>query len=65
MGLNNTILWEFEGAGIQRYAIELTSIDTGRTGLFVEYEVDFTASAPVKRQLQINDRIFSELSRVD
>jgi hypothetical protein len=62
MSLNSIIRWEFEGSGLHKYQIEITSVDTGRTGLFVEYEVDFTGDVPIKRQLQMNDRAFSQLS---
>jgi serine/threonine-protein kinase len=63
VGLNKLIRWDFEGTGVQRYAIEITSPVTGRTVLFVEYEVDFTGITPVKRQIQINEQVFREVDR--
>jgi beta-lactam-binding protein with PASTA domain len=62
MSLNKTIHWEFEGTGVQTYAIEITSLDTGRTAVFVVYEVDFRGSEPVQRRVEMNDRVFTEIS---
>jgi len=63
VALNQTILWEFEGSGVQRYAIEITSLATGRTVLFCEYEVDFTGPEPVKTEIQLNGTAFTEANR--
>lgn len=61
--LNREIRWNFEGEGIQKYAMYFTSVATGRRAMFVEYEFDFTGYEVKKTLLHVNNRIFNELSR--
>ncbi|MCL2077472.1 MAG: Stk1 family PASTA domain-containing Ser/Thr kinase [Oscillospiraceae bacterium] len=65
MGLNKEIRWDVEGAGVHRYAINITSLETGKSGLFCEWEFNFTGAEPTKTQIQFNGGIFTYLSTPD
>ena len=43
------------------FALKLKSKDTGKEGIFVEYEIDFSAEKPVPVEIYKNSHIFEEL----
>jgi hypothetical protein len=68
LGINSRIFWEFTGTESRvEYAIEVESVATGRVGMFCRFEYDFTSANPnaTRRQILLNDGIFTYLSEPD
>lgn len=61
IGLVDKIEWEFKNSGVHEYAIMVTSIDTGASGLFLKSKVDFTVDPITKDHVVYNSSIFKEL----
>ncbi|MBQ8411247.1 MAG: Stk1 family PASTA domain-containing Ser/Thr kinase [Ruminiclostridium sp.] len=62
ISLTEKIEWEFSGSGVHEYAIMLTSVDTGATGLLFNMEVDFTTDPPTKDHHDtLNKKLFKQL----
>lgn len=62
ISLIDKIEWEFENSGIHEYAIQVTSVDTGATGLLYNMEVDFTQDPPTKDHHDtFNSKVFKQL----
>ena len=61
LSLTRKIEWEVSGTDVHTYSIMVTSLTTGKSGKFYEYEIDFTQNPPSKRQNDFNANIFSEL----
>ena len=66
ISLTNKIEWVFSNSGIHDYAIMVCSVDTGKEGLLVNYEVDFTKDPPTKDDHgTLNSKIFKQLMSAD
>lgn len=62
IGLAKNIKWEFSNSGVHDYAIMVTSVDTGATGLLINCEVDFTVDPPKKNDNgTFNSKVFKQL----
>ncbi|MBQ8903421.1 MAG: Stk1 family PASTA domain-containing Ser/Thr kinase [Oscillospiraceae bacterium] len=62
ISLIENIEWTFENSGVHEYAIRVTSVDTGATGLLYNMEVDFTQDPPVKDHHDtFNSKVFKQL----
>ncbi len=62
ISLIDKIEWTFENSGVHEYAIQVTSIDTGATGLLYNMEVDFTTDPPTKDHHDtFNSKVFKQL----
>lgn len=61
ISLTDKIEWQFSNSGVHEYAIMVTSVDTGATGLFVNMEVDFTTDPPQKTEIAFNKKVFKQL----
>jgi hypothetical protein len=60
--LEKEISWTVEGAKTHICSLYITSVETGKRALFYEYEIDFTKDPPISTQIEMNSRIFSEIS---
>ncbi len=66
ISLTKKIEWEVSGTDVHTYSIMVTSLQTGKSGLLYEMEVDFTQDPPTKNHNDtFNDGIFSELLSED
>lgn len=61
ISLTEKIEWKFSNSGVHEYAIMVTSVDTGATGLFLNMEVDFTTDPPTKTEITFNKKVFKQL----
>lgn len=62
LSLIDKIEWTFENSGVHEYAIQVTSVDTGATGLLYNMEVDFTTDPPTKDHHDtFNAKVFKQL----
>lgn len=66
ISLTKKIEWEVSGTDVHSYSIMVTSLQTGKSGLLYEMEVDFTQDPPTKNHNDtFNNGIFSELLNED
>ena len=62
ISLIDKIEWTFENSDVHEYAIQVTSVDTGATGLLYNMEVDFTTDPPTKdHHDSFNAKVFKQL----
>ena len=62
ISLIDKIEWTFENSDVPEYAIQVTSVDTGATGLLYNMEVDFTTDPPTKdHHDSFNAKVFKQL----
>lgn len=62
ISLIDKIEWTFENSDVHEYAIQVTSVDTGATGLLYNMEVDFTTDPPTKDHHDtFNSKVFKQL----
>lgn len=62
LSLTKKIAWEVSGKDIHTYSIVVTSLETGKSGVLYEMEVDFTQDPPTKdHHGTFNENIFKEL----
>ncbi len=62
ISLIDKVEWVFENSGVHEYAIQVTSVDTGATGLLYNMEVDFTTDPPTKDHHDtFNSKVFKQL----
>lgn len=62
LSLTKKIAWEVSGKDVHTYSIVVTSLETGKSGVLYEMEVDFTQDPPTKDHHDtFNENIFSEL----
>ncbi len=62
ISLIEKIEWTFENSDVHEYAIQVTSVDTGATGLLYNMEVDFTTDPPTKDHHDtFNSKVFKQL----
>lgn len=62
VALNKEILWKISGTGVKRYAIVVENPKTSERKTLIEVEVDFDADPVTKKNITLNDKVFSELS---
>ena len=62
VALNKEITWKIVGSGVKRYAIVVENPKTSERKTLVEVEVDFDADPVTKKQITLNDKVFSELT---
>lgn len=53
--------WTFSNSGIHDYAITVSSVAAGRSGIFFDCTVDFTQDPPQKEYKTFNAKVFAEL----
>lgn len=61
--LRRDLSWEFENTGVHVYTMYLTSMKTGLSAKFLEYEFDFTGEEVKGTELYFNKQIFSEIDK--
>lgn len=62
LSLTKKITWEVSGKDVHTYSIVVTSLETGKSGVLYEMEVDFTQDPPTKDDHgTFNANIFNEL----
>ena len=65
VGLKKTLDWTVDGTDVHRYAIYVSSPETGKRTLYAEYEVDFTGDSPTYKMIQRNKFALTEVSKSD
>ncbi len=62
LSLTKKITWEVSGRDVHKYSIVVTSLETGKSGVLYEMEVDFTQDPPTQdHHGTFNENIFKEL----
>jgi serine/threonine-protein kinase len=65
VSLNRTFRWEFSDTEVQEYSVIIRNPATGKEGIYLIHEIDFTDDPPKRTVKESNPGVFAEISTPD